>query len=361
MEFQRFRYMAWAKEHATAGEFPLHQSGMPAATLASLGLPAEAVCLSRPIGPEPDEGLVAAIAARYRVPPECVMPTCGTHHANLLVARALVEPGSVALVEVPYYEDVPGVLRLAGAEVRPFGRRMEDRRRLPMAEIREGLRAGARIVAVTDLHNPTGAHLTPEDLAALEGAAREFGATVLVDEVYRDFLPGPAGTAFHEGGPFVVTSSLTKVYGLGGIRVGWAIAPPALRDRLRDLNEYLVVNMPAPSASAALAAWPGLDAAAERARGIAATGQRVLAAWIRGRKDARWSPPDGGIAGFVALDALEGRDDVAWCERLLEETGVGVVPGSMFGEPGAVRMSFSLPPERLSEALARVGAYLDAR
>jgi hypothetical protein len=358
MDIPPFRYMAWAKEHSLRGEYPLHMSGMPAVTLEDLGVSPASVKLARPNTLKPDEELAAAVARRYGVPVDCVMPCCGTHHANFLLARALAGPGTKALVEEPNYEDVPGVFRVVGAEVLPFRRARETGWRLPMDAIRRGLAAGARIVALTDLHNPSGARLLPDDLAALEAAAREHGATVLVDEVYRDFLPPPVGTSFVAGGPFVVSSSVTKVYGLGGLRVGWALAAPEVVRRMRDLNDYIVVNMPAPAASIAMAAWGNLDAVAARHRETAARGFRATAAWVRGRKDVRWSPPDAGISCLLEVPALRGRDDVAWAERLLEETGVAVVPGTMFGEPGSLRVSFGLPVDRLREGLDRLGEFL---
>jgi len=359
MDIPRFRYMAWAKEHQQRGEIPLHMSGVAPVTLEELGVPPVAIRLARPNTLKPDVELAALVARRYGVPPECVLPCCGTHHANFLLARALAGPGTKVLVEAPNYEAIPGVFRVVGADVTLFRRRRDRGWRLPVAEIRAGLAAGARMVALTDLHNPSGARLLPDDLAALEGAAREHGATVLLDEVYRDFLPPPVGTSFVPGGPFVVSTSLTKVYGLGGLRVGWALASPEVVGTMRDLNDYMVVNMPAPSASIAAAAWENLDAVAARHREAASRGFRTVGAWVRGRKDVRWTPPDGGISGFLEADALRGKDDVAWVEGLVEATGVVVVPGSMFGEPGSLRLSFGLPVDRLKEGLGRLGEFLD--
>ncbi len=360
MEFQPFRYMAWAKAHDGLGEFRLHASGMPAASLADLGVPPGDVRADPFPGTPALRRLSEAVGTRYGVPPECVFPTCGTHHANLLVARALAGPGDRVLVEEPFYEAVPGVFRMLGAEVVPFRRRRERGWRLPLDEIRAGLAAGARVVALTDLHNPTGTRVLPDEWASLEGACREFDARVLVDEVFRDFLPVPPGTAFHPDGPFVVTSSLTKVYGLGGLRCGWVLAPPPLRDLCAQINDFVVVNMPLPTVSIALAAWPRLDARAAAARELAGRNVRLLADWVRGRNDVRWSPPDGGITAFLELDALAGVDDVRWCRRLLEERSVGVVPGSMFGAPGSLRVSFGLPTDRFREALSRLAAHLAA-
>jgi aspartate/methionine/tyrosine aminotransferase len=359
MNLTPFRYMAWAKEHQERGEIRLQVSGTAPVTLEELGVPPSAIRLARPNTLLPDPELAEAVARRYRVPKECVLPCCGTHQANYLLARTLVEPGMQVLVETPNYEGVPGALVAAGAVVRTFRRRREEGWRLPIAEIRAGLAAGARLVAVTDLHNPSGARILPDDYAALEAAAREHDAKVLVDEVYRDFLPPPVGTCFLPDGPFVVSSSLTKVYGLGGLRIGWALASPEVVLRMRDWNDYMVVNLPAPSASIAAAAWGNLDAVAARHRDVAARGFRAASAWVRGRKDVRWNPPDGGVSGFIEVDSLREKDDVTWVESLIEATGVVVVPGSMFGAPGSLRFCFGVPVERLNEGLDRLGAFLD--
>lgn len=360
MDFLPFRYMAWAKAHKRAGSHPLHQSGMPDASLEDLGVHRDDLRIHPAPGTPAKLRLRDAIAARYGVAPGNVLPTCGTHHANFLVARALLRPGDGVLVETPFYEALPGVARLLGATVTPFHRRREEGWRLPVADIRAGLAAGARLVMVTDLHNPSGTAVRPDEWAALEGAAREFDARILVDEAFRDFLPPPFGTAYREGGPFVCTSSLTKVYGLGDLRIGWIIGPPDLLETAREVNEFVVVNLPVVSMEIALSAWDGLPARAERARELAHVNGRIVAQWIRRRGDLRWTPPDAGITSFVDVPALEGRDDVAWCEEVMETAGVGLVPGSMFGLPGSVRLSFGIPTEILREGLARLEPALDA-
>jgi aspartate/methionine/tyrosine aminotransferase len=360
MDFQPFRYMAWAKAHQALGRYPLHQSGMPPATLEDLGVD-RADLRIHPGVPTVFVRLREAVAKRYGVAPENVLPTCGTHHANFLAARALLRPGDGVLVESPWYEAIPGVMGLLGARVSYFRRRREEEWRLPLAELRSGLAAGAKMVALTDLHNPSGAAVRAEEWAALEAMAREFGATVLVDEVFRDFLPAPVGTCFRPGAPFVATSSLTKVYSLGHLRIGWVIGAPDVVETARQVNEFVVVNLPVVAAEVALAAWDRLPAQAERARELAHRNSRVLAAWIRGRNDVLWSPPDAGISSFLELRALDGQDDVAWCRRVLDETGVGLVPGSMFDAPGYVRLSFGCSTEELQAALALLGPALDSR
>ncbi|MHC4820591.1 MAG: aminotransferase class I/II-fold pyridoxal phosphate-dependent enzyme [Planctomycetota bacterium] len=357
MEYEPFRYMAWAKDHAGRGRYPLHQSGMPTPSFADLGVDPSAIQLSGPVSPVPD--LVAAIGERYDVDPACVLPTAGTHHANLLAALALAGPGSKVLVENPTYEDLTGVFKLVGAEVLSFRREPANGWRLPMPDIVKGLDDGATIVAVANLHNPSGALLEPSDLAALEGAARDRDAVVLLDEVYRDFLEVPFGTSFRPEAPFLVTSSLTKAYGLGDVRLGWAFARPEIRERMREIDAFGVVNLPAPVVSLVLAAWDRLPEVLERHRDLAGRNRRIVAAWVRGRDDVDWCAPTAGITGFIRVRGLQGKDDVAWCESLIDEDGVGTVPGTMFGEPGSLRISWGMDPELLKEGLSALGQALD--
>jgi len=358
MEFEPFRYMAWAKRWQKEGQFPLHQSGVPPASLSDLGVDPAAIRVTPPAPGDPAADMGTCIGERYGVPAACVLPTCGTHHANFLLARAVAGPGVRVVVERPYYEAVPGVFRMVGAEVSFFDRQREDGWRLPTAEIRRAMEDGVRVVAVTDLHNPTGVRIRPDEFAALDAAAKATDALVLVDEVYRDFAREPVGTCFYEGGPFVVTSSLTKVYGLGALRFGWAIANPDLRERMRELNEFVVVNMPAPVLTLAAAAWDALPGIARRNRERAETNARVMAAWMRGHPHLGWTPPDAGISAFVEIPGLAGRDDVAWCAKVMAETGVGLVPGSMFGSPGSVRISWGLETEPFREGLGRLESVM---
>ncbi len=164
------------------------------------------------------------------------------------------------------------VARYLGATVTEFPRRAEDGFALDPGEIRKRLSPETRVIVITNLHNPTSVQAGEEALRAVGEMALEAGCKVLVDEVYREAIfDNTPRSAFHLGPQFVVTSSLTKVYGLSGLRCGWILAEPELARALWRLNDLFGVNAPHPVERLAVMALqgPGRDpgtgaAAAER-------------------------------------------------------------------------------------------------
>ncbi|MHC4473703.1 MAG: pyridoxal phosphate-dependent aminotransferase, partial [Planctomycetota bacterium] len=230
MEIPVFRYMRWAKTHAGCCTHDLTVSGVPSPELPPL--PRPAVNRQTPVG-DGDPACERLVAERYGVPPEHVLFVPGTTMGNFLLPYVLMERGDRVLVEDPAYENLPGVVRLLGGEISPLPRRPEDDYRIDLERFEEGLAAGAKLVLLTDLHNPTGVHLADGQADAIREAARRHGARIVLDEVYRDYLEGPPGTAYRPDDPtLLVASSLTKVYGMGPLRTGWVLCPPDVRAKV---------------------------------------------------------------------------------------------------------------------------------
>src|SRR5688572_6523140 len=180
-----------------------------------------------------------AIAAKERVEPEQVVMANGTSMANMLALAALVAPGDEVLVEQPTYEPMLAAARFCGAAIRRFARRGEDGFRLDPDEVAHQVTPRTRLILLANLHNPSGALADEQALRRIG----ELGPRVLVDEVYLDAVAG-ARSAVHLGEAFVSTSSLTKVYGLSGLRCGWILAEPGLAERIWRLNELFGVSQP---------------------------------------------------------------------------------------------------------------------
>src|SRR6185295_4374733 len=160
-------------------------------------------------------------------------------------------------------------LSFLGARIRRFRRRFEDGYRLDLDEIRPLVTDRVRLVVLANPHNPSGVLLPPEEIAELGRLAERAGAFVLVDEVYRDiWFEAAPPSHVHLGPHFLATSSLTKSYGLSGLRCGWILCAPEVADRLRRTKDLMESVDSVPSDTLALAAFRQLPRLIERSRAI---------------------------------------------------------------------------------------------
>ncbi|HEV2764808.1 MAG TPA: aminotransferase class I/II-fold pyridoxal phosphate-dependent enzyme [Pyrinomonadaceae bacterium] len=348
-------YMLWAKTRSQA-RFNLASSGLQNYPLAGLPVRLEDLELSGPnwYGYEPLQG---ALASKCGVPAECVVAAQGTSMANHLVMAALVEPGEEVLIEHPTYELLVTLARYLGAEVRRFARRFEQGFQLDPEELARSVGPRTRLIVLTNLHNPSGAFADEATLRRVGEIARGVGAHVLVDEVYLDALFEEAPpTAFHLGEEFVVTSSLTKVYGLSGLRCGWVLARPELAERLWRLNDLFGV-IPAHAAERlSCVALANLGRVSAHARELLETNGRALNNFLSTREDLDALPHRFGTVSFPRLK--RGRAGEL-CALLAEKYETSVVPGRFFELPEHFRVGVGGDTGELTEGLERLGRALD--
>ena len=355
MQVPEFRYMRWAKQHSGVHRFDLTLSAAPAVPLAPVLHPE--VPRQVPTG-DGDLGLEELIAARYRVQATEVLFVPGSTLGNYLLASVLISTGDRVLVEHPAYENLPGLVRLMGAEVVPLPRSAENNWLPDPDDVEDAFRSGIRFLLLTDLHNPTGVRLPPELIADLTLRADRHGARILIDEVYRDFLPGPAGTAYQgSDGPVIVTTSLTKVYGLGAMRAGWILCSGQIREQAAHMLDYLTVLPPAPMAYAAEQALREADQRQEAARRSVEPGRALFKKWASSRPEVICIEDTAGVVAFPAFAGIN--DTLPLCEWLRNEHSVALVPGEFFGDPGRVRLTVGAGVEVLEPALELLGAALD--
>ena len=301
--------------------------------------------------------LMERLAKLNGVPPECVVTAAGTSMANHLALAATVEPGDEILVEHPTYELLVSVLDYLGASVRYFERRAEDGFRIDLEEVERQLTSRTKLIVITNLHNPSGTLADVETIGALGDLAKGANALVLVDEVYLETLfdrrPRPA---LHLGEHFLVTSSLTKAYGLSGLRCGWVLAAPELAQRMWHINDLYGVNAAHPAERLSVIALDNLDRVAARAEQLLETNRRTLGAFLASRSDLEYNRPEFGTIIFPKLS----RGRVNDLYRLLtEKYETSVVPGQYFDMAQHFRMGIGGDPEMTCEGLARLGLALD--
>src|SRR6478752_1570443 len=189
--------------------------------------------------------LQQAIAAHHGVDPDCVVESAGTSMANHLAMAAIIEPGDEVLIEHPVYGPILDIAQYLQANVKRFRRVEENGWAIDPEEVRHCITPKTRLIVITNLHNPTSV-LTPDSvLREIGDIVRSIGALVLVDEVYLDAVyENTPRTSFHLGPEFVVTSSLTKVYGVSGLRCGWILAQPDLAWKMRRLDDLFANHTP---------------------------------------------------------------------------------------------------------------------
>jgi aspartate/methionine/tyrosine aminotransferase len=346
-------YMHWAKMHSRA-RFNLATSGVGSFPLRELSYTMDRMEINgdNQYGYAP---LRQAIAAKYRVDPDCVVAAAGTSMANHLAMAALIEPGDEVLIEHPAYELLVSTALYLGADVKRFSRTEADGYALDPAEIRRVIGAKTKLIVVTNLHNPSSV-LAPETaLREVGDVARSIGAHVLVDEVYLDAVyDSTPRSSFHLGPEFVVTNSLTKVYGLSGLRCGWILAQPDLARAMWRLND-LFGSIPAhPADLLSVVAFEHLDKIRDRAR-VVVQADRVLLANFFAEHQGRAFSAVRTEYGTTAFPRLRKGNMDGFLARLRGEYETSVVPGKFFGMPEHFRMGMGVNTEMFGEGLRRIG------
>ena len=351
-------YMHFAKTGSHA-RYNLATSGVADCVLADLELSLDDLALHGP-NPYGFAPLTEVVAARFGVDPACVvMVGGGCSFSNHLALAALVAPGDEVLVEDPTYEILQSTLGYLQARQVPVLRRPQARWALEPEAFAAALTPATRLVVLTNLHNPSSALDDHATVRAIADQAATVGARLLVDEVYMElmFKDGVAHTAFREDGNIIVTSSLTKAYGLSGIRCGWILAPIPLAERMRQLNNLFGSLPPHISERMGVVAFQRLPALRARATALVETNRASYRELL-----ARHPRLDQVVfdQGTTVFPRLIGADVDALFQRLTAERETSFVPGRFFGRPEHLRIGLGGDVAMTRTGLERLAAALDA-
>lgn len=357
MTFRKIDYLEWARAHMGRAKFDLAKSNIKGLTKEDLGLTLDQVLLSSPT----EDGVVELrdlIGKRYGLPRSNVLLTSGATQAIYLACAAAVQEGEQVLLETPNYEPLYRALQERGAEIKMLERPFDRGWQVEVEELERRVSRSTRAIVMTNLHNPSGVATSPEKLQTVGQIAREARATVIVSEVYLDntFQPGqkPAATL----GPNLVSiGSLSKVYGLGGLRIGWLVGPEAILDKARHALDYIECDLPAPSESIALAALKRGPELVLRCQQIAMRNFKIIREWIEKRDDLQWVEPAGGTVCMIKLPPNV--DAQVLSTLLREKYGTLVVPGDFFWVKGFIRVSAGMDEDILRTGLKNVGKAID--
>ncbi len=348
-------YMEWAKTRSQA-TYNLALSGVIAYPLAELGVEIADLEITGDslYGYAP---LLEALAAKSRVTPDCVVHTIGTSMANHLAMATILERGDEVLIEHPAYDPLLSVPRYLGAEIRRFYRRFEDGFRIDIDEIKRAITARTKLIILTNFHNPSGVLTDNQTLRQVGEIARSVGARVLVDEVYLEAMYEQAqDSAFHLGSEFIITSSLTKAYGLSGLRCGWILAEPELARKMWRLNDLYGAVHSHPAELLSVIALSKLPEISARAKSLLQPNRQLLNDFLASRSDIEAALTEYGTTSFPRL--LTG-SVAELCVLLRNKYDTSVVPGRFFEMENHFRIGICCEPEQFAAGLERLSAALD--
>jgi aspartate/methionine/tyrosine aminotransferase len=305
------------------------------------------------------------IAALYdAIEADDVLVFAGAEEAIFCLMSTSLQDGNHAIVTWPGYQSLYEVARAAGAQVSLHALREEDGWSLDVDRLILSFRPETRMVVVNAPHNPTGMLPTEAEWRRLAAACAEAGIRLVGDEVYR-FLehdgsaPLPAAADLDER--FISIGVMSKSFALPGLRIGWlATRDRAVLDRCARLKDYTTICSSAPSEVLALMGLRARDRVLARSRAIVGANLAVLDAFFERRAEAlTWVRPRGGSIGFPKLvpGGPAGPSADRFAARLIEATGVLLVPSSQFGF-GDSHFRIGLGRADLPEAIGKLDAFL---
>jgi len=299
------------------------------------------------------------IAALYPgAGPENVLVTVGAIEANFDILWSLLAAGDEIVVMLPNYMQIWGLAKNLNLDLKTFSLDEKNGWAPDLDGLRKAVTGRTKLIAICNPNNPTGYILKNEEMEAIIETARRAGAWILADEVYAgaERLADDETPSFYgKYEKVLAVGSLSKAYGLPGLRIGWAVGPADIVDELWARHEYLTLS--ATMLSNHLAAYalsprvrPRLI---QRTRGYIRRGFPVLERWLNEHREILGTiPPQAAAIAFVRyrLDL----PSTKFAERLREEKRVLIVPGDHFGLDHFVRISFGLPHDYLTPALGRI-------
>jgi aspartate/methionine/tyrosine aminotransferase len=350
-------YMHWAK--TSSAQFNLASSGVEFYPIKDLGVSIEDIEINGPSNYGGYEPLHKALAQKCAVDPDCVSAATGTSMANHLVMAALLNPGDEILIEQPTYDPILSVARYLRTTIKRFKRNRENNFAIDPAEIEKRITPKTKLIVVSDLHNPSSVLAEADKLKKVGELAKEVRAKVLVDEVYKESLFTESGlpvSAFHLGNEFISTNSLTKAYGLNGLRCGWILAEPEFIRKVWRLNDLYGV-IPAHAAERlSVIALEKLPEIAQRAKNLLDTNRIHLNNFFN--QNSKFLDVVRPSFGTIAFPRLKNGTSRNLCKKLLTEFDTLIVPGWFFEMPDHFRIGIGCKTEVLLEGLKRISQVL---
>lgn len=299
------------------------------------------------------------IASMYNgAHPENVLVTVGAIEANYLTVRTLLSAGDEIVIMLPNYMQIWGIAKNHGLSIKTFPLREENGWAPDLDELEAIVTAETKLIAVCNPNNPTGRIMTRDEMERIVAVAEKNGAWILADEVYAGaerLTDEQTRSFFGLYDKVVAMGSMSKAYGLPGLRIGWAVGPEKTLDEIWARHEYVTISATMLSNKlSALALSPEVrPRLLARTRNYIRNGFPILKEWMDSHEDTfSMTPPQAAAIAFIRykLDI----NSTEFTDRLMKEKSVLIVPGDHFGMDNFVRISFGLPQDYLTSALDRI-------
>ncbi len=300
------------------------------------------------------------IAETYKnCTPENILVTNGCSEANFVSIWNLVDEGDEIVFMTPNYMQIGGLCRTFGARVSHLNLQPERGWTIGVDQLNEIVSQKTKLIAVCNPNNPTGSVLDRQEIMAIRDVASRVDAWVLSDEVYRgaelDGKTIPSFLDVYE--KTLVTSGLSKAYGLPGLRIGWVAGPKGEIESIWSRHDYTTIGPSALSDSLATLALTNQDAILKRTRRILAENLEVFDAWLKKQNGLlTYVRPKAGAIAFIKYMFKLNSSELA--QGIREDRSLLVVPGDHFGVDGYLRIGFGSEIAYLEKALDVLGDYL---
>jgi len=292
--------------------------------------------------------------------PDRILVTTGCIEANFVAFASLVQPGDHVIVEHPNYQQLYEVPRALGGKVELLRLRHEDNYKLNIDELNGMVTPKTKLIVISHPHNPTGSAIRLETLKGIVEIVEDNDIYLLSDEIYRElsFTHKPLPPAATLSDRAISNSSVSKLHGLPGLRIGWMVADKAIIDIAKEIRSYTTICDSTLSEYLSKLALKRKGGLVTRAEKIAETNLEVVRKWVENREDVEWVPPGGGLVTFPRF--YRNATSTELCTLLAEKYKVFVVPGKCFDVENHFRIGFGWSTDELREGLDFVGRALDS-
>ena len=371
MKIEPFALERWLTAHELHVEYDIAESGIyPLTARDLLGLlpePERSDALQRlldlRLGYSEATGtlrLRSLLAQTYeRCGPENILVTTGAIEANFLLFNVLLSPGDHVVAPYPAYQQLYSVPRALGCEVSLWRISDGSSFRFDLDELERLLRPKTRLVVINSPHNPTGAMLTPGEAQRVYDLADSVGARVMSDEAYRWLaVPGglePPPPMYDLGPAGISVGTFSKPFGLPGLRIGWMAAPAEIAAECWAMRDYVSLSPGKLNDALAVLALEHRAQIFERNAAIIEANLAAANRWVTEHAELlSWTPPRGGLLALLKYNLDIASLDLA--NRLAEDYGVMLAPGSAFGFEHHLRIGIGQDPPVFAAGLERASA-----